>query len=314
MCKLIDSEIILVLGKSTDKSNLIAMEYDEKYPTVQIIQQDGIGLSNARNCAMKIAQGDYIIFLDSDDYVVSENLDYILTQLYNGTFSADVIVTDYYQLICATGQMVEYFQIGKDTPVGYDKMELLPKIFRKGESCWTVWRYIYRRSFLKETQISFLENKLAEDVDFTIRVLLANPSMIFCHCPYYVYRLGRENSLSEGLTLKRFSDSIMVIQNCIEYTKETDFPYASLLITRLQQEYVGYMNSLLELDKKDRKTAIYLCKDWEKVLKDSQSNIVKIMFASLSILGIPATAYLMYFAKSIRNFIRDNLFKRGTSK
>ena len=313
-CEVNDCEIILSLGHSKDRSNLIAEEYETKFKNVHTITQSNTGLSNARNCALREAKGEYVLFLDSDDYTISENLNYIIVQLRDGFFSADVVVTDYYQLICATNQIVEYFQIGKDTPIEYDKMKLLPKIFRKGESCWTVWRYIYRRDFLEKNQIYFLENKLAEDMDFTTRVLLANPSMIFCHCPYYVYRVGRENSLSEGLTLGRFADSIMVAKNCIEYVKETNLPYKSLLLARLQREYVAYLSSLLRVDKKDRKSAIYLCKDWEKALKDSQSDIVKIIFASLSILGIPATAYLLYFVKSIRNFIRDNLFKRGASK
>lgn len=313
-CDLSDCEVILSLGNSKDRSNLIAEEYEMKCKVVHTITQSNTGLSNARNCALREAKGNYVLFLDSDDYTISENLNYIIAQLRDGTFSADVIATDYYQLVCATDQIVEYFQIGKDTPIGYNKMESLPKIFRKGESCWTVWRYIYRRDFLEKNQIYFLENKLAEDMDFTTRVLLANPSMIFCHCPYYVYRVGRENSLSEGLTLGRFADSIIVAQNCIEYAKETNLPYRSLLLARLQREYVAYLSSLLRVDKKDRKTAICLCKDWKKVLKDSQSDIVKIIFASLSILGIPATAYLLYFVKSIRNFIRDNLFKRGAIK
>lgn len=313
-CNLYNCEIILSLGKSSDQSGNICSEYKKKFPAIRIIEQSGKGLSNARNEAMRVALGNYLLFLDSDDYLVAKNLDFMIAQLNNTDFIVDVIVTDYFQLICATNQIVEYFQIGKDAPIGYNKIELLPKIFKKGESCWTVWRYIYRRDFLEKNQISFLENKLAEDMDFTTKVLLANPNMIFCHCPYYVYRVGRENSLSEGLTLERFADSIIVAKNCIEYARETNLPYRSLLLTRLQWEYVAYLSSLLRIDEKERKAAIYLCRDWKEVLKDSQSNIVKIIFVSLNILGVPVTAYLLYFVKSIRNFIRDNLFKRGASK
>lgn len=313
-CDLRDCEILLSLGNSTDRSNQICEEYAERHEGIHILKQNGKGLSNARNCAMKIAQGEYVLFLDSDDYIIPENLDYIISRLRNGTFSADVLVTDYYQLICKTGQMVEYFQIGENTPAEHNQTDMLSKIFQRGQSCWTVWRYLYRLKFLEDNRTSFLENMLAEDMDFTTRILLANPNIIFCHCPYYVYRVGREDSLSDGLTLKRFSDSIIVAQNCIEYTRKSKLPYASLLLARLQQEYAAYLSSLLSVGKKNRRAAAGICKDWEEALKDSQSKVIRVIHLSLSILGVQPTAYLLYFVKAIRNFFRDNLPNQGAIK
>ena len=97
-CNLDLCEVILSLGKSTDRSNDICAGYEKKYPFIHILQQSGTGLSNARNCAMDVAQGEYLLFLDSDDYVDSFCLDTIISKLRNKSFRADMIVTDFYRL------------------------------------------------------------------------------------------------------------------------------------------------------------------------------------------------------------------------
>ena len=67
-----EDEVILSLGKSADRSSEIALEYAERYANVKLLGERGNGLSDARNCALEAASGDYIICVDSDDYVETE--------------------------------------------------------------------------------------------------------------------------------------------------------------------------------------------------------------------------------------------------
>jgi len=74
-CNLKDCELLLSMGKSSDRSELLCREYAQKYLFIQFFNQNGKGLSNARNCALDLAKGRYVLFLDSDDYVDSMCLD-----------------------------------------------------------------------------------------------------------------------------------------------------------------------------------------------------------------------------------------------
>ena len=75
-----DYEIILVDDGSTDNSPAICDEYAEKYSQIKVIHKANGGLSDARNFGIKKAQGDYLMFLDSDDFWNREN---VLLDLHN---------------------------------------------------------------------------------------------------------------------------------------------------------------------------------------------------------------------------------------
>ena len=124
-CDLSSCEIILSLGESADRSNDICLNYKRKYSFIQSLYQDGTGLSNARNCGMSAAEGEYLLFLDSDDYVDSLCLNTLIAQLRERTLSADIIVTDFYRMDRRTGHFTSIFQIGEDMPVQYG-MDFLP--------------------------------------------------------------------------------------------------------------------------------------------------------------------------------------------
>ena len=74
-CNLQDCEIILAVGRYSDCSNTICEEYQREHSFIRIVMQDGQGLSNARNSALRSALGEYILFIDADDYVDSSVLD-----------------------------------------------------------------------------------------------------------------------------------------------------------------------------------------------------------------------------------------------
>jgi glycosyltransferase involved in cell wall biosynthesis len=74
MQDLADCEVICVNDGSTDNSHSILAEYQQKYPQLIIIDRENGGLSAARNTGLKVANGEYIYFLDSDDYLYPEVL------------------------------------------------------------------------------------------------------------------------------------------------------------------------------------------------------------------------------------------------
>ena len=83
-----DIEIILVDDGSTDNSGKICDEYKSIDNRIRVIHKVNGGLSSARNAGMRIAQGEYICFIDSDDYIDSQMLEIMKKQIKN----ADIVI------------------------------------------------------------------------------------------------------------------------------------------------------------------------------------------------------------------------------
>lgn len=308
-CDLAGCEVLLSLGRSSDRSNDVCREYAEKNPLIRILEQNGKGLSNARNCAMDIAKGEYLLFLDGDDYVDSQCLDALVGRLREGTISPDVIVTDFYRDDLRLGRTVPCFQVGEG--VDCQGMDYLPKMLRRRQCFWNVWRYIYRRAFLEERGIRFLENRLSEDVDFTTSVFLAQPNILFSHSPYYVYVVGRGQSLMDKPDLKRLTDTVFVLERSIARLRESDFPYAPQLIAQFQFEYILNLALCVEIDRRDREDALALYQNWRQTLAGSCDPAVRWAGRGIALTGRKLSGYGLHALKLLRRRIRKYGKKEG---
>ena len=308
-CDLTDCEIILSLRDSQDHSAEISEAYQLKYPVIRIIKQDGVGLSNARNCAMRVARGEYVLFIDSDDSVDSPILDCLISRLREGGISSDVVVTDFYHVEHPSGRVVPFFQIGEATPeqVG---MQFLPQMLRRRQCFWNVWRYIYRRSFLEKHQITFLENMLSEDVDYTTSVFIADPEILFSHSPFYFYNVGRGDSLMDRPTLRRLRETVAVLSDSVERLRQSLFPYADVMCAQFQFEYILNMALAVEIEPNEQESALKLFEEYEEVLCRSCDAIVRCYLFFIRIVGVRMGAILLHCLKQVRRRIKGRAYER----
>ncbi|MGO5095335.1 glycosyltransferase family 2 protein [Agathobaculum sp. LCP25S3_E8] len=293
-----DCEIILVVGNSTDRSNEIAMEYAQRNAAVRLVIQNGAGLSNARNCGVENSTGTFIIYLDSDDVVDTENLSMLMEYIRQHPDETDVYMSDYIQLF-STGVKRVVNQVG-NTP--HDAgLSALPTVLREKKCFWNVWRYIYRRRFLEENCISFLENRTSEDIDYTTRVFASNPQIEFWNKPYYFYRMGRVASLMNVVSAKRVQDVTFVIENSILILDQSEtIAFADLLKEQYRFEYLLNIALIREVDKRDRKAAYNAFSDWKSVLYPSRYPITNAFYIFMKFFGLSAGAYILSLLKKAK--------------
>lgn len=200
-------EIIIVNDGTKDNSEEIIKKIMEKYPQkIVYLKKENGGLSDARNYGIPYAKGEYIAFLDSDDYVEKD----IYKEMYElaKKENSDMVECDF---------LWEYpDKTREDIGQVYNgKKEMLEKVRV------VAWNKLIRRSILEKTQIQFPKELRYEDVEFTYKLIPYLNKVSFIKKPYIHY-IQRENSISNSQN-ERTKEIFTVLDNVIDYYKENDF-------------------------------------------------------------------------------------------
>lgn len=176
-------EIILVDDGSTDHSGKICDRYSEENANIIAVHQKNQGLSGARNAGVKIAEGKYITFVDSDDYITIDFLDTLYASMVK--YNADIAM-------CGPFKFYEDEQVRSESierEYTYTSQEAIgAMLYRKKVNSYA-WGKLYRAEIVKE--ISFPEGKLFEDL-FTIYKMYDLASVvIYIEKQMYYYRQRR---------------------------------------------------------------------------------------------------------------------------
>lgn len=298
-CKLIKYEMILVIGKSDDLSNEICFEYEKKYDNIKVVEQNSKGLSNARNCGMKVAVGKYFVFIDSDDFVHSENFEDSLYKIKNLNKDIDVLISDYYwvndddEIVRNINQIEETENIILD----YDYFK---NFFNHRKSFWNVWRYVYRKDFLLNENFFFKEGFMAEDVEYTTKILIKAKNVAFYHKPFYCYRIRRQGSLMNDVSYKRIHDGVVLFDDSVKKIKESNFKYKKEFIKKVAFSYILDMATIYEVPKNEKIKVKKLFKDTKKILDNNFFFIGKIIYLSSKIGLFWFFAYMLHIMKLLK--------------
>lgn len=289
-----EDEIILTLGRSKDRTGETAEGYASRFDSVRLVEQNGRGLSNARNCGLDAAKGDYILFVDGDDYVDPDALKKLLGKIKQGDYSEDVVMTDFYRAF-PDGRTQRISQIGERTLYG---PESLPKILNDRRCFWNTWRSLYRAGFLKEKDIRFQENTCGEDIAFFVSVLLAGPDMIFVDAPFYYYLMDREGSLMNTASPDRIRQTVNVLESSIAALDSRAEKWARTAADRLRYEYILNMAQVRELEDARQGAAIF--ERHRQVLKPGRDPVVRGAEAFIRVFGIDAMTAVLAAAKGVK--------------
>ena len=206
-----DYEIILVDDGSTDSSGSICDKLADKNNNIFAYHKENGGLSDARNYGMDRAKGNYILFIDSDDWVDEK----LLISLHNHLNKSNVDILKFGFQKMQEGNykntFFSYFNIGV-----YDRRQIEETILPytigpkrlfcyEQNACKSVWSHVYSLNFLRENNIRFVSEReiLNEDYLFNLHTLLYAKSLEVTHYILYYYDY-REGSLSKRYITNEF--------------------------------------------------------------------------------------------------------------
>ncbi len=198
-------EIILVNDGSTDHSGEIAAQYAARDPRIQVINQENMGVSKARNAGLAKADGVFVIFVDSDDWLDKQTCE--IAVKYQQVTGAEVVLWPYTREYDGVSRPVSLFppekqvwdrtSIGRlfQRMVGLDGEQLRQP--QQVDSLITVWCKLYAREAIGTA--SFVDTKIIgtnEDALFNIQVFSGVQKAAYVSEPFYHYRKTNVNSLT----------------------------------------------------------------------------------------------------------------------
>lgn len=234
-----DIEIICINDGSTDKSLNILEQYAKKDSRIKIINQENAGTGIARNVGLDMATGEYLAFVDPDDWI---ELD-ALAKMYSlaKEKKAKVVQINY---ICHYKNTCQKFSFAKKVKrlYNYDltkRKYYTWKVLKKSclfEHDLHSWAHFFEHKFIKDNSLKFTPTRVVEDHIFVNGAKLLTDKIYFLDEYLYNYR-ARKGSL-----VNTFSDNIFCIFNNIELMKQ--FLRKNNLLSVLQEEFDSYKTTM----------------------------------------------------------------------
>lgn len=233
---LTDIEIICVNDGSTDNSLNILKEYSKKDSRIKIISKENEGQSTARNLGIKESQGEYLAFVDSDDFIELDMLEKLYIKAKNNNL--DIVMCKIATYDNQTEEIkdnVWYYMLGvfrdfdKDIFSHKDTKEFTCNI------AVTPYNKIYKTSMIKDNNILFPEGLIFEDEKFFFDVYLRSKKVSIVDEFLYYYRVNRKGSTVNIAKENDYTDIIPISKQIRETFKETNNyeEYKHLLNNRL---------------------------------------------------------------------------------
>lgn len=214
-----DYEIILVNDGSTDGSAEICNKYAEKYPQISVIHKENEGNSVARNLGIKRSKGDYVIFLDSDDFWEGTNVLSDLFEIIKKDNNPDVI---FHGLTNRKGiEKEQHIKDFSEIKENNDFVSDFEYLVSNGIYYGSVWSKVLKRELLLENNLFFEKGIFFEDVPYCFDLGFHIKTYSIYRSNFYQYRI-REGSITYHVDRKKEEHLMEIINKKLDFLISND--------------------------------------------------------------------------------------------
>ncbi|BCG60548.1 glycosyltransferase family 2 protein [Paenibacillus sp. URB8-2] len=284
----INIEIILVDDGSPDNCPSICDSYKQSDSRVHVIHKNNGGLSSARNVGMSIASGEYIVFLDSDDWLDVDFFDKLSKRILRQDLEILVVhIKSYYD---KNNFYRERKYLTKSSEI-YSGVEVFEFLYNQADFWGAAWQFVVKRSFLIENKLKFVEGIYHEDERYGPELLLTANKIGFCYDSFYVNRAERKGSIINSHKLKKETDKLFILNDLLMLAQSEKFKgvKGDLILSRCAQLYLGLIKSSYKYYQTHKKEMNQFNKQLQSkkyVLKYNKNRKYKLLFIAVNIFGI----------------------------
>jgi len=288
-------EVVMIDDGSRDGSPAICDRFCQLYNNAKVVHIPNGGNSAARNMGVDLAEGKYICFVDSDDYIDSEAVAKMLAWMEEQEADICFLETD------------KVFPDGRTVSLG----EGIVNAKLRGKTREWVLAYmatcskypggpcakLIRREFLLKNNIRFpADRRLCEDLFYMLDIYMAAESFDALNFPYYYYRQNVAGSITSTVTPRYYFDKARFVSYVVEEFCQGRKPKDSIAESTLSfaaYEYSILVWHLLCMTGEEEKKAYEFLQEYRWVLKYGKSKKTKLVHAVVSMLGLRLTARVM---------------------
>ena len=293
-----DFELILVDDGSPDNSPAMCDAYAEKDSRVKVIHKPNGGASDARNEGIKAAKGDYLMFVDSDDYWDSTSVFSKIIKVFEKT-NTDIVQFGHKKFYIADNKIVLPQDRNLTIYNGSSTKEIISTLVQTNKLTIAAWSMAISREFIVNNEIYFIKGKKTEDLEWAIHLYACEPSWSFVDDVFYVYRTQREDSVTATIDYKHLCDYCFILEKSIEQAEKCNEKVKNPLMSYLMYQVliasaVVYKVKLSKAEKKEIVSRLKLmCKGNMK--KYTLNNKVKLAGFIYSVGGYSLMARILGF-------------------
>ena len=237
-------EILLINDTSKDNSIKICQTFKKKINNIKFFNnKKNVGVSLSRNIGIKKAKGDFLIFLDSDDYLLKKSLNWI-NKLIDKNNKKDLLISNKFISI----NMLKVFVYHKLLNKKNLKIKSINRFIRllnnEKNTYGNIYNYIINRNFLVNNKIGFTANvSFGEDQEFVAKILSYCKNFFFFNKPFYCYCSGAGNlsdsmSYNAGLSCLKVSNNLILLKELKLLSKEKRL-YIKKVINKLLKQFIA---------------------------------------------------------------------------
>lgn len=212
-------EVILVDDGSPDNCPSMCDKFEEQDMRVKVIHKPNGGLSDARNVGLQHATGDYVVFIDSDDYWANiDDLERLVKEVIK-TPECDFIgfnCSYYYE---ESGKVIPWVKYNDDILKTVHTIKCIDNLVVSGTFPMSACMKIIKRDCL-QGKIEFIKGIYSEDIPWFIELLKRSNKCRFVNQYIYMYRKGVSTSISSSFSYKKYSDLFRLLRDGVEINKK----------------------------------------------------------------------------------------------
>lgn len=285
-------EIILVDDGSPDKCPKICDEYAKKDNRVIVIHKENGGLSSARNAGLDRASGEYVMFLDSDDYHMNNNFLAVLNEEINAK-SPDAL---FFQRIRFKQASQEYWIEPAPYPnewKDFSTEEKLIAMSMEDKLDASAALKVTKREYLISEKLYFREGMFSEDIEWFFRYIQKIKSISLINEKSYCYRL-RDDSISHTLKKKNLEDVFYSIKTYAEDIKNSNSSKKVALLNYMSYQYFIVLGLIfMVLKKSERKEFLAECRKYKWLIDYSISKKTKKASFLVRVFGVRVASFVL---------------------
>ena len=286
-------EIILVDDGSPDNCPAICDDISKNNENVKVIHKQNGGLSSARNAGLNEANGEYVIFLDSDDFYLDDKFLFQAKEKLEKN-NSDALVFQRRKFFESTNTLSnppsKYNEAWED--LNFDKLVLeLSKSDKLDASAATK---ITKREFLIKNNLFFKEKIFSEDVEWFFRYIQKLQSITFLNNPVYGYRL-REGSITHTIKIKNIQDLFFSITSYAEQIKNSNLSYKNAVLNYMAYQYFIVIGLCYKFKCEETNDILKQCKQYKWLTKYAVSHKTKKAKYVVQILGVKLASKILGF-------------------